>query len=347
MLRVIVLGVFACFCLSLWGCSSSVGPASVSQIPDRTSVLLASQPQVRQPLIYVSNTSDTSITAYAVDDVGDAAPKIRIAGPDTLLTLVQGIAFDNAGRLYACCGQDGVEVFARGANGDARPIATIGCNGDFVGGALAISRGPDQDVVLGQNFDALGKAISWVEQGALGCARVHTIAGDHTNIDSPTGVAVDARGFIFAANAAADFGVPGITEHRRDASGDSRPIRFISGPHTSLFSGIITEVALDSSGQIYVLSQDKNGDTGFISIFDRDADGDVAPVRILRGPESKLSGPFGIASDTNGMIYVGNRNNTITVYDPKTPGALKPVRLIGGPHTRINQPDYLAIFEPN
>src|SRR5579862_5387080 len=92
--RVMVLAVFACFCLSLWGCSSSVAPGSVSQIPDRTSGLLANQPQVRQPLIYVSNTSDTSITAYAVDDAGDAAPKIRIAGPDTLLTLFQGIAFD-------------------------------------------------------------------------------------------------------------------------------------------------------------------------------------------------------------------------------------------------------------
>lgn len=356
--RPIANGLLAIIALYLWGCNSAVTPASVSQMAERASQMqqVANARLIpHAPLIYVVNV-DASITAYDANDEGDVRPDIRIAGPNTQMQGSGGplgIALDSFGRLYVCCANNSyINIFAAGANGDVKPIATICTPFETVPEPLAIGRNGDQDVVIGQNDDALGFRIIWFEQGAHGCADIHTIDGPQTDINSPVGVAVDANGLIIAANSADDFGVPGITVHRRDASGNSRPLRFISGPHTTLTDGHLMSLALGSNGQIYALSEDKTstggfGTGGFISVFDNDANGDAPPVQALRGPDSRLSVPLAIAADSKGLIYVVNGNNTITVYDPKRGGPLKPVRFIGGPRTTMNCPCEIAVYEPH
>lgn len=331
----------------MWSChAGSIAP------PAQTLATIDQGAQTRPhgivtPLVYVSNALDSSVTAYDANDRGDVAPDIRIAGPHTQIVSATGIALDSMGRLYVCCGANGVNVYAPGATGDVAPVGTIGCAADpFIGVAVAIGPTPDEDVVLGQNLDAPGVAINWVEQEARGCVTPHVIGGPNTDINSPNGVAVGRDGRIYSANGAPDFGVPGVTVDRRDASGDSVPLQFISGPKTTLFDGSLDSLALDDQGLIYALSSDFNDASGFISVFNGSASGDASPVKVLRGAASRMSGPFGIALDHHGMIYVSNLNDSVTIYNANAAGAFGPVRVIAGPRTLLDGPEYIAVYDP-
>ncbi|HLW36945.1 MAG TPA: hypothetical protein VKR99_00815 [Candidatus Eremiobacteraceae bacterium] len=340
--RLFGLLFLSCSALAALGCGS--GATFSGSDPSQFTI---AAPAARGPMVYVSNSLDLSVTGYRAADNGDVIPEIRIQGPDTQLQGARGLAFDRFGRLYVCCGPNGVNVYAPGANGDARPIAVIGCAGDpFVGAALAIA--PDGDLVLGQNFDAPGAAIQWLEEGQSGCARFATIAGPDTDINSPNGLAVDDAGLIYAADGAPDFGAAGISIYQKSASGDSPPLRFLSGPRTGLIRGQLAGVALDASGTMYALSVGNSGTGGFINAFDRNANGDALPLRTLGGSGSGLDIPQAIAVDHQGILYVANIGGgagSITSYDSKSLSPLHPLRVVKGPHTGLHQPLYIAVLD--
>ncbi len=63
--------------------------------------------------------------------------------------------------------------------------------------------------------------------------------------------------------------------------------------------------------------------------FPAGAGGDVAPVRVIAGPHTGLSGPAGIAHDASGSIYVINAGaHTVTEYPADANGDVSPVRTI-------------------
>lgn len=338
-LRLIVVWVFIS---SFFVASCSIAPfvqnaQSITRFPQ--TVQARNHHKLIPPIVYVANNGSGLITAYDANDKGDVAPDIRIQSDSS------GLAVDSIGRLYTFFPSGGspVYVYAPGATGNVAPIATIGCGGSFQGYSLAIGPRGDEDVVAGQLLDTPGQSISWVEQGARGCARVHVIEGPDTDVNAPVSLAIDRHGLIYAAEQAADFGVTGITVHRRDASGDSRPLRFISGSTTTLLNGSLQGVAVDDDGLIYALVS--NGNTGFISIFDDDANANTPPLRILRGLPSA---PQAIALDHHGIMYITFSNNSIIMYDSHA-AVLTPIRTIAGPHTMIDSPwgsAGIAVYDP-
>jgi DNA-binding beta-propeller fold protein YncE len=60
------------------------------------------------------------------------------------------------------------------------------------------------------------------------------------------------------------------------------------------------------------------------------ASGDVAPLRVLKGPKSRVSNPTGVYLDkANNELWVASfGNHTAAVYNPMANGDVAPVRII-------------------
>ena len=165
-----------------------------------------------------------------------------------------------------------------------------------------------------------------------------------------------------------------ISVYRRTANGDDDSLRYIQGPKTGLADphGIYVD---SESNEIFVTNhghwrETKPGEGGTlfwgkratvrgtraggtppapstgkflppsITIYSRTASGDVAPLRTIQGPNTKLNWPLGIYLDpVNGQLVVANSgDNSILFFDKNANGDVAPVRVIKGLATAIDGP---------
>ena len=134
--------------------------------------------------------------------------------------------------------------------------------------------------------------------------------------------------------------------YRGGATGQEAPIRVIQGPHTLLAGTTVAGFDRVEVDPIHNEILAPNGDS--ILVFPRDGNGDVAPIRIIKGPDTQLRGGQAIAVDpVNNLIIIGDSrpgngpyNGVLTVFDRLGQGNIKPRAMIGGPKSgivRINQ----------
>ena len=161
-----------------------------------------------------------------------------------------------------------------------------------------------------------------------------------------------------------------IRVYRKEAQGRDRPIREIEGPKTQMADSHGMAIAPER-GEIFVLnwgtgskvgpvSGDGDSDGGFqeipgsgyadypsITAFPKGASGDVAPLRVIKGPKTQLNWPTQVAvSAEHGEIFVANdTGNSITVYPIEAQGDVAPIRVIKGPKSRISNPKGIA-YDP-
>lgn len=189
-------------------------------------------------------------------------------------------------------------------------------------------------------------------------APLRVISGPRTQITNPSRIALDPmhneiyipmddRLLVFA----------------RDAQGDVAPIRVIEGPDTQMSAGVVQvdpvnnwiivggfnvaggrgDAARAARGQ--VLSGDSSGRGGQILIFDRTASGNAKPLRIIRGPNSKLS-RVGLMAlyPPRKLIVAGvpagqttSPENYVGVWSELDNGDVPPRWMIGGPNSILRQ----------
>jgi len=134
----------------------------------------------------------------------------------------------------------------------------------------------------------------------------------------------------------------GIWTFRGDANGDVAPVRRIYGTNTQI--KLNDRIALDAvHNELFVPQEDK------ILVFDRTADGNVAPKRIVEGPDTMLGAAAITIDPVHDLMIVagsapggggfseggegggfGNRGH-ILIFDRKASGNAKPLRAITGP----------------
>ncbi len=70
--------------------------------------------------------------------------------------------------------------------------------------------------------------------------------------------------------------------------------------------------------------------TNTLLFFDRNANGDVQPLRIIKGPHTGLSNPTGVFVDEvhNEVLVANWGNHTVTVYPRGAEGDARPLRVI-------------------
>ncbi len=107
----------------------------------------------------------------------------------------------------------------------------------------------------------------------------------------------------------------------------------MQGPHSQLDAREHLEVD-PVHNEIFVPTRD-----GAILVFPREGRVDVAPVRVLRGPDTMLNGDAPLAVDPVDnllIVGVGGRGRSrLLIFNRTDSGNTKPKAVIGGPRSRL------------
>jgi DNA-binding beta-propeller fold protein YncE len=149
-----------------------------------------------------------------------------------------------------------------------------------------------------------------------------------------------------------------VVVYRKQAEGREKELRRIEGPKTQLEDP--HGIALDTkNGVIYVSShgnyneRQKPGTGRFdkpsITAYPLKGSGDIAPLRIIEGPKTRMNWPAAMAFDpVTGDLFVANDvDDSILVFGPDDEGDVAPKRMIRGPRTGIKNPTGVYLDEKN
>lgn len=157
------------------------------------------------------------------------------------------------------------------------------------------------------------------------------ISGSNTELDRPTGIAVDGKGNMYVANSAGGpRGLGFVAVYAAGATGNVPPIRTIGGPKTGLHSPY--GIALDPiNGDIYV-SNYQGRLRASVTFYPARAHGNVSPIGVITGENTRLRLPRLLALDASGNIYVPSaRSYGLSVYAAGSVGNVSPIRGINEP----------------
>ena len=138
-----------------------------------------------------------------------------------------------------------------------------------------------------------------------------------------------------------------ILTFRGGAKGEEPPIRVIQGPHTQIQSTGYDgndKMAMDpANGEIYIpVATGGGAGKGVILVFDRLANGDVPPKRVLGGPDTRFDFPTAkgqgfpfIAIDPVRNLLVVSSRGSLLIFDRTARGNTKPRAVIEGPKTGL------------
>jgi DNA-binding beta-propeller fold protein YncE len=249
-------------------------------------------------------------------------PKRKIFGHDTWIEYQCGVYVDQAsGDIYAVNNDtvDRLVVFSREARGNAPPDRIIHTPHTTYG--IAVDE-PHQELFLTvQEAAAVTVYRKMAEENE---APIRLLQGEQTLLADPHGIAVDStRDLLFVSN----FG--SATE--KDASIiDPRGQGYYGREEKSNWP-LARNAAIPGSGKFLPPS---------ITVYPRDAAGDVAPIRRIEGPRTQLNWPTALTVDPKrGEIFVANdTGDSILVFDVTANGDVPPKRVIAGPRSMIKSP---------
>jgi hypothetical protein len=251
--------------------------------------------------IYVSNYegggSDVgSVTVYTAGANGNVSPIETISGPGTGINEPLGVALDPANEdIYVANSGNGdldpsVTFYPPGSNGNASPAGTIA--GSYTG--LYITNTP-----TGIALDANG--YLYVPNYAASSVTIYA-PGASGNVAptymiscrcGPQAVALDSKDNVYESYLSST----GIDVYAPQESGYFKLLQDIAGKKTKQY--YLGGVAVDTTDNIYVANEvDPNfppKDDDFIVVYKSGANGDVKPLRTIKGSKTGLNDPQGIA----------------------------------------------------
>ncbi|MDA2934425.1 hypothetical protein MYX82_08780 [Acidobacteria bacterium AH-259-D05] len=257
-----------------------------------------------------------------------------------------------------------IAAFARLANGQTPPTRLI------AGQATKLSR-TMHDIRFDHIHDEIfvsnpfAQAIMAFRGSADGEeAPIRVIQGSKTQLVDPDRLDVDpVHNEIFVPNQAwsSTLGGPqpeeSILVFRREAEGNVAPIRVIKGPNTQLQG--VRAVAVDPVNNLLIAGTDlrRPGEQSGLLIFDRTADGDVKPLRIIRGPNTGIiritqmqvysPGGWIVASQPGRQNVQEPEGAFIGIWSIYDDGDVPPRWLLGGPKSRMKKPRGVALNPEN
>ena len=117
------------------------------------------------------------------------------------------------------------------------------------------------------------------------------------------------------------------------AKGEEAPIRVIQGPDTKLLHIGTDNISVDPvNGEVFTV----NELTDSILVFNRLANGNVAPIRTIHGTKTRLNGPRRAEVDpVNNLLIVAQMGDPkgILIFNRTDRGDVAPKSVISGPKT--------------
>jgi hypothetical protein len=138
-----------------------------------------------------------------------------------------------------------------------------------------------------------------------------------------------------------------ILTFKGGSKGEEPPVRVISGPHTQIRGTAYDgndKMGMDSvNGEYYIpVSTHEGAGEGAILVFDREANGDVPPKRVLTGPDTQFRFPTArgqglpnVAVDGVRNLLVVSTGGSLLIFDRTANGNTKPKAIIKGPKTGL------------
>ena len=148
-----------------------------------------------------------------------------------------------------------------------------------------------------------------------------------------------------------------ILTFRGAANGEEPPIRVIQGTNTKILGtarGGNDKVSIDPDNNEILLpngpgtinQDDPGGVPSAVLVFDRMANGNVAPKRILSGPDTQIQGvPSLVVDPVRNLLFV-NSNNKMLIFDRTASGNAKPLRVITGPRSQMGGISTIQTYPP-
>jgi DNA-binding beta-propeller fold protein YncE len=246
-------------------------------------------------------------------------PKRVIQGERTYLEYACGVYVDPAsGDIYGINNDtlNWMTVFDRNAKGDATPNRKLRTPHTTFG---IVADEATQELLMTIQDD---HAVSWFKKGAREQdAPTGLLQGPKTQMADPHGIALDPKsGLIFVTN----WG----TFNERNYNVPQR----YGKPNWP----VGRQNNFPGSGKIQPPS---------ITVYRKDARGDVAPLRVIQGPRTLMNWPTSIAVHPDrGELFVANdTSDTITVYRTTDNGDVAPIRVIKGPRSMVKNPTGVAL----
>ena len=335
LLRLAPIGVAAVIVASCsQATTSGIPPSENGAITSRPSAALI---QARSPeLVYVTDTN--TVSAYPAKSSGPVAPVIVLSDPKLPNTVWDpwGAVFDKSGYLYVQSFLSNATgfVYAPGARTGAKPVRVFTGDGPDVRGIGVDPAGYEYTATsdTGTELDVLPPKANGRPGNYYFVHPLRAIVTDGEWTPWPEVLTTDGKDEAIAGMVR--YNGNAIEVFEGGAQGSSSPIREIAGSKTGLGQNpqnlSVTFSAL--TGFIYVGVS--AGQNAHVSIFSDSANGDVAPIRTIRGSKTGLSGRdiSGLAvSDRDGDLYVMSRTGSsvsgqIYVYASDAKGNVPPLR---------------------
>lgn len=242
--------------------------------------------------LFVVNQDAASITVYNSMNNDNVAPQRTIAGIATGLSLPRHISLDTANNEIAVTNTspiyDYVTIYEQAANGDTAPTRALIGEAAELDSPTGVYIDAVNDEIFVSNYGA--NSISVFERNAsVEEEPVRTIVGPSTTLSGPTDLFLDTvNDEILVCNSDDDS----ILVFSRTDSGDVPPVRSLSGALTGIDDpqGVLVDT---EDNELFVANYGAASNS--ITVYDRTASGDVAPMRTIAGASTTLGGPMDMA----------------------------------------------------
>jgi DNA-binding beta-propeller fold protein YncE len=241
-------------------------------------------------------------------------PRGRIIGPRVKLGFVAGVAVNPKRREVMVTNNDGggLEVFSYDSHGDVKPVRSLSVPHQSWGLSLDVDH--NELAVTSQQYQGIS-IYSGDDSGVVRPKR--TIRGMDTQLADPHGVFLDnERDEVFAAN-----------------HGNWTEMKSYAGNEPAFPGEYIPGRFEESSIRVYKAS----------------ANGNVPPIRSIRGKRTQLMWPMGITVDKprRELLVANYGNSSILIFNAASTGDVAPARVIGGSNTGIVGPVAVGVDAKN
>jgi 6-phosphogluconolactonase (cycloisomerase 2 family) len=263
-------------------------------------------------------------------------PKRLVQGDKTAIQFNNGLYVDPGnGDIYSVESDvgDKMVVFSRDADGNVPPKRILKTPHRVYNVAVDEAR---QEIFVTVEYPP--EIVVYRKTAGGDEQPLRRIRGDNTGLDAPHGIVVDEKNQLLYVNTwghHSNYRVPGtgrffppsIKVYPLDATGDAAPLRVITGDRTQLNWPAAMKLNPDN-GDLYV-SNDINQSV-LVFANAASAQGNVAPVRMIKGDRTLLRNPTGVFIDRkNNELWVSNLGNaSATAYPLTANGNVAPIRVI-------------------
>src|SRR5437588_7378186 len=260
-------------------------------------------------LVMMSATNRKSLIVYdrtagSPTSKEPATPKQMIMGPDTGVGFAAGVAMDPVHReLFTVNNdvEDRLVVFDYDARGNIKPKRLLYVPHQSWGIGFA----PRRDVIA-LSVQTPNMFVVFKRDAAKFDAPLRTVRGPKTQMADPHGIYFDeTHNEVVVAN-----------------HGNFRPGELI----TSYTAYDARESRQERSGNAFDETARGPFLLSSVTVYDGDANGDVAPRRVIQGPLSQIDWPMGVAVDEANDEIIGANNGDISilVFPRSATGAVPP-----------------------